>query len=187
MINIEKPEPPHDPETPNSVPPQRALPVATRPQRFGAAFIDGFLGFTLSMPILNHYGFFEAINNTTPLPAKVSMILVAYQLGIFFLLHGYSLYRYGQTLGKRLLGIAIVTMDDTKPSFSALVLNRYLPQWVAGLVPMIGPLLSLADVLYIFFNDQNRCVHDIIAGTKVVDLRSRAINPPSAKSNDFLA
>jgi uncharacterized RDD family membrane protein YckC len=89
---------------------------------------------------------------------------------IFFLLHGFLLQQYGQTLGKRIMGIAIVTMDNQKPAFMLLIIQRYLSQWIIGMVPVIGIFLRLADILAIFRPDK-RCIHDHIAKTKVVDLR----------------
>ena len=44
---------------------------------------------------------------------------------------------------------------------------RYLPFWVVGQVWVIGPILSLANPLFIFREDR-RCLHDLLAGTKVV-------------------
>ena len=100
-------------------------------------------------------------------------------------IHGFLLWRYGQTMGKRIMGLAIVTMDGQKPAFGPLILNRYLPQWVVGVVPGFGVLLALADITYLFFNEQNRCVHDVLAKTKVIDLsiKREAVEP----SNSFVA
>lgn len=88
----------------------------------------------------------------------------------FFALHGYLLSRYGQTIGKRIMNIAIVTLDNRVPEFFPLIVQRYLTQWVAGMVPVIGLFLRLVDILAIFRPDR-RCIHDHIAKTKVIDLR----------------
>jgi uncharacterized RDD family membrane protein YckC len=154
-------EPPAVPEQDNT---------ANRMQRFLAAMIDGFLGMTVSIPLFNHYGIWDLMQTGGEIPTKVSIIMTAYSLIMFFVLHGLLLHRYGQTLGKRLMGLAIVMADGQRPSFNHLILNRYLPQWIAGLVPMVGPLLSMIDVLFIF-RDDKRCVHDLIADTKVINLK----------------
>lgn len=88
----------------------------------------------------------------------------------FFIAHGFLLTQYGQTLGKRILGIAIVTLDNRKPEFLPLIAQRYLPQWILGGVPLIGPVLRVVDVLFLFNDSQNCCLHDKLAKTKVVDL-----------------
>ena len=155
-----QPEPPLTPGHDN---------VASRMQRFLAAMIDGVLGMVVSLPLFNYYGIWELMKTGGEVPFEVSAILTAYSLVMFFVLHGFLLHHYGQTMGKRFTGLAIVTLDGHRPSFQHLILNRYLPQWIAGLVPIVGPLLSVVNVAFIF-RDDKRCVHDLIAGTKVIDL-----------------
>jgi uncharacterized RDD family membrane protein YckC len=47
------------------------------------------------------------------------------------------------------------------------VLIRGIVNWIIGAVPMFGGLYSIADVLFIFGKDR-RCLHDLLAGTRVV-------------------
>lgn len=108
---------------------------------------------------------------------RLLVVLLPYV--IFFALHGYLLSRYGQTLGKRLLGIAIVTLDGRKPAFWPLITQRYLVQWLVGGIPQLGFLLRVVDVLFIF-RDDRRCIHDQIAKTRVIDLK---IPQPGAQDN----
>ncbi len=109
----------------------------------------------------------EALAQMT-LTQRLLVVLLPYI--IFLALHGYLLSRYGQTLGKRLLGIAIVTLDGGKPDFWPMIVQRYVLQWMAGGIPHIGFLLRLVDVLFIF-RDDRRCLHDQIAKTRVIDLK----------------
>jgi uncharacterized RDD family membrane protein YckC len=51
----------------------------------------------------------------------------------------------------------------------AIILKRSLPITLFSLIPVIGGLLGLANIGFIFRKDR-RCLHDIIAGTKVVQL-----------------
>jgi uncharacterized RDD family membrane protein YckC len=51
-----------------------------------------------------------------------------------------------------------------------MILLRYLPISLAALIPVIGPYLSLVDVVFIF-GSERRCIHDRLAGTKVVKVR----------------
>ena len=78
------------------------------------------------------------------------------------------LMKYGQSLGKRVLKIRIVRMsDDSVPGFVKVVLLRL---WVPGLVcgiPYAGQIFWLLDGLFIF-RDDKRCLHDLIAETKVI-------------------
>ena len=80
----------------------------------------------------------------------------------------YLLSTCGQTLGKKLLGIRIVSFDDeTNPGFVKAFLLRVVVNGLIGAVPLVGGVYSLVDACFIFRDDQ-RCIHDIIAGTKVV-------------------
>jgi len=84
------------------------------------------------------------------------------------------LHRYGQTIGKRLLGIRIVRGDGSRASLGRIFALRYLPMaLLGGLTGHMGGLVKLVDVLCIFRNDR-RCLHDLIADTRVV----RADDPP---------
>jgi len=44
---------------------------------------------------------------------------------------------------------------------------RYIPIWIVGLIPGVGIALTILDALFIF-RDDRRCIHDLIAGTKVI-------------------
>ena len=46
---------------------------------------------------------------------------------------------------------------------------RYFPLAVIAQIPFAGGIFSLIDCLFIFREDR-RCIHDLIAGTKVVDV-----------------
>jgi hypothetical protein len=68
------------------------------------------------------------------------------------------------------VGIRIARLDNTVPNLGRVVLLRYAPMSVASLVPGVGGLLNLIDVLMIF-GSERRCLHDRIAATKVVRVR----------------
>jgi len=88
---------------------------------------------------------------------------------IFLVLHGYFLATRGQTIGKIAAGVRIVDFHTGQLlSFGKLIGLRVIPVWVAAVVPFAGGCLALIDILFIFGNDR-RCVHDLIAGTKVVE------------------
>ena len=76
-----------------------------------------------------------------------------------------------QSLGKMLMGLRIVTLRDGTPGgpLRAFLL-RGLLTWVIECVPVVGKLYWLVDSFSIFREDQ-RCLHDLIAGTKVVRLK----------------
>jgi uncharacterized RDD family membrane protein YckC len=94
----------------------------------------------------------------------------------YLLLNGYGLWRRGQTLGKRLLGIAIVPArstggagwsSDPAPLWKLICLRApFFPLLFLVIVPWVA-LLPLIDQLLIF-GRQRRCLHDYLSGTVVV-------------------
>jgi uncharacterized RDD family membrane protein YckC len=66
-----------------------------------------------------------------------------------------------------MLGIKIVRTDGSQPPLSHIALRRLGPMYLAQIIPMIGPLLAMVDILLIF-RSSRQCVHDQIADTKVV-------------------
>ena len=87
---------------------------------------------------------------------------------IFMAINSYFLVTKGQTLGKRMLGIRIVDAASNGAATAVKLLGlRYVLVLLVMAIPMIGQLLGLADALFIFRSDR-RCVHDLLAGTKVV-------------------
>ena len=74
------------------------------------------------------------------------------------------LRREGQTVGKRLLGIRIVDeATGVKATVFKNVVLRYFVNWLLSLIP---PYVAL-DHAFIFAKNR-RCLHDYLAGTKVV-------------------
>ena len=87
----------------------------------------------------------------------------------FVALNGYLLATSGQSIGKRIVGTRIVSVHDGKIlPFGKVIGLRYLPFWVIAQVPFIGQVITgLVDPLFIFRGDK-RCLHDLVAGTKVI-------------------
>ncbi|WP_051143814.1 RDD family protein [Psychromonas hadalis] len=92
-----------------------------------------------------------------------------YILGGYLLVNGYLLHNYGQTIGKSLLDIAIVSNDGENLGLVKIIFKRWLPIILLSLIPIVGSLLVLACFLLIFRMDK-KCVHDHIAGTKVISV-----------------
>ena len=141
--------------------------LAARWPRLGAAIIDGLFVGIIMGPVLYLSGYWsKAMAGTTTF---VDQLMLA-PIGIvaFLVLHGYLLHTSGQTVGKRLVGMRIVSVEDNRilPLWKVLVL-RFLPVSVASQIPVVGQLAGIVDAVFIFRADQ-RCVHDLIAGTKVV-------------------
>lgn len=131
------------------------LALATRAQRLKAAIIDVALFLVPNLMMQRPGGnlFFGLLG------FALFVALVVYQVRL--------LLRSGQTIGKRALGIRIVCVrTEDRPGFVRIVLLR---SFVNSLLFRI-PLYWIADCLLIFRPDQ-RCIHDWLARTKVVQAK----------------
>jgi uncharacterized RDD family membrane protein YckC len=146
--------------------------LATRGQRLGAALLDSLIGLVFGVPLMYTAGFFDYMGRGQKPPFGLTLLLTAAGFVIFVLVHGYFLKRDGQTIGKKLVGTRIATLDDGIPSFSKLIGARYFPVTCIALIPTVGQFLSMVDSLFVFRSDR-RCVHDLIAGTKVVKVSKK--------------
>ena len=146
--------------------------LAERGTRFVAALIDNIL---YGLPILPGIILISAApEGSSEAVGFAGMVF----LGGAVITLAISIYQWvllsteGQTLGKRWMGIRIVKIDGQPVRFASVVLVRL---WVVGLIqaiPLVGPLFGLIDALFIFSSDR-RCVHDLMAGTKVIEAGSQ--------------
>ena len=76
----------------------------------------------------------------------------------------------GQTVGKRVMRLRIVALiDASNPGFAKTVLVRcWLPAALYA-IPYLGWVFCVADNLFVFKAD-HRCLRDLMAGTKVVQV-----------------
>ncbi len=139
--------------------------LASRGSRLAASLIDGLAAMVILLPALAAM-FFVGESSTLSTPAA----LLAALSGIAFL--GFAIYqlsmlvRKGQTLGKRTMNIRIVNHSDGQvPSAGRLLGMRY---FVNSLLGNVIPFYAFIDMLLIFGSEQ-RCIHDYLAGTKVVE------------------
>jgi uncharacterized RDD family membrane protein YckC len=82
-------------------------------------------------------------------------------------------FLYGQTFGKRAMGIRVVRVDGSRVAFSRIVFLRWLPTALLGAIPFIGFIVNLVDPLLIF-RESSQCLHDDIADTRVVGAAASA-------------
>lgn len=146
--------------------------LADRSTRFVAAFLDGIIGLVCNVPLLYVLGIWKYSAEGQAPPLGLTLASGALGFGIFVLIHGRFLKRDGQTIGKKMQGIRIVDLDGNIPDFGKLILLRYLPIAAVAQIPLAGPFLTMLDPLFIFRRDR-RCLHDLIAGTKVVRARPK--------------
>jgi uncharacterized RDD family membrane protein YckC len=162
------------PETPlDSLPPglsEAAVALATRASRLGASMLDAlcFLPVGIIVAIFMFLARPASDGSNQPPPVAIALAAVAglYVIG-YVVLQIYLLSTRGQTLGKKWIGIKIVKMNGSAPGFVHAFLLRSFVSGLIGAVPYLGYAYSLVDILFIF-RDDRRCVHDLIAGTRVV-------------------
>lgn len=149
--------------------PPQGYPLALPVQRLAAYLIDSLILAVLLTPVSSKMNFAQYVEAGEPLPvvAVVQFYVVSYL--VFILVNGWLMMKYGQTLGKRYLKIAVSTQDYRVPDFFRLVGLRYFPVWLFALVFLP---LYLIDSFMVFRKDR-KCMHDIIAGTQVIDIRGR--------------
>ncbi len=142
--------------------------LASRGLRLGGAIIDAIISWITIFPLMYYSGFWQSAM-AGDVNFGLQLTLSAVSLVIFLVLNGYLLSKRGQTIGKRLVGTRIVSVTDEQilPLSKVFVL-RYLPISLIAQVPLIGNLIALVNVLFIF-RDDRRCLHDLIAGTKVIN------------------
>lgn len=152
--------------------------LASRLSRLGAALLDSAIVVVpaivaaIALPAYQDYA--ARASGSAPAPGGMgvgmSIFLVACLLGMVALgvYQLVLLYRHGQTLGKKIVGIRIVRPDGSRASFPRVLLLRYLVPTLVGAIPLVGPFFTLVDLLFIF-GEERRCLHDRIADTIVVD------------------
>lgn len=137
--------------------------LATPGSRFAAKFIDT----SCLVAVLLGGIFLMAIEGDDFGPLST--------LGLLFMVAGLVaiciadivfLQKNGQTIGKKLCNIKIVNNDGSKVGVSKVVVVRFLAtRFLSNFVPFFG----LVDALFVFREDR-RCIHDMMAGTAVVDV-----------------
>jgi uncharacterized RDD family membrane protein YckC len=145
-------------------------PLAGRGARLLAQLLDGVLGLICGAP-----GFLLVVAGVSQGgPANAGLARLGLML-ILVAIVGLIIYqirllaREGQTWGKKMMKVRIVLYETGEiPHLGRTLGLRIFVNSLIGMVPCLGSIYSLADPLFIFGNER-RCLHDLIAGTKVVE------------------
>ncbi len=146
--------------------------LAGRGARFLGAFIDGIL---LSLCMAPGYALLflgSTSRDADGNPNGTSMALLGtagYLLGavVYLVIQAFLLSRTGQSIGKKVAGTRVVKVDGSPAGFVGAFLMRSFVAYLPNLIPILGFLYAITDICFIFRAD-HRCIHDLIAGTKVV-------------------
>jgi len=142
--------------------------LASRWKRLGGALIDGVLTAIVMVPVMAVTGMTSAAPGSEGMTFGRRAGLFVLGCVVFLVLNGYLLYKRGQTIGKVAVKTKIVDLNGQIPDFGRLVALRYLVMALVGQIPFLGGLIGLVNALFIFRSDR-RCLHDHIAGTRVVE------------------
>lgn len=159
---------------------------ATRSQRFLGSLIDTII---LLVPVFALFfaaaggaaaffsdevtepdGIFAILLEESFLSEIVSTVII---LVVMVVIQGYFWHTRSQSIGKIVMKTKIVTLDGQPANFNNIVFRRTLIIQLLIMIPGIGNLVSIIDGLMIFRQEHN-CLHDDIAGTRVV-----RITPPT--------
>lgn len=140
------------------------LQLATRASRLVAYLLDvfsfAFLGIVAAISI-------PALSKTGADAENVAIAIVGIAMIAIAIVHTVFLHKYGQTIGKRLLGIKVVQTNGMRCELWRFFFLRALPVGILSNIPVIGMFIGLADSLMIFGQEQ-RCLHDLTANTVVI-------------------
>lgn len=141
-------------------------------QRLAAVIVDSIIAMVAFSPFIVASAMMAPVNPEASAdvppdlpPAAVGLMIAGAVLLLILMIYSIVLLSTkGQTLGKKLLGIRITNLhDDGNPGFVKAVLLRIFVNSLLGIIPLYG----LIDILFIFSSDR-RCIHDKIAGTRVI-------------------
>jgi len=152
---------------------------ADRGTRLGAFTLDYLLSVVCALPaliMLPAIAISGALNggNLARLVEIPGMILAASISGMALLvltvIQICMISIRGQSIGKRIVGIRIVRVGDgSKPGFvHGWLIRQFVPKVISA-IPYIGVIFFLVDSFFIF-RDDRRCLHDLMADTRVVKM-----------------
>ncbi len=142
--------------------------LASRGARLGGALLDSLIMMVVMIPLMLFMGVLQ--NSFAGIRMTFNETVIVFFVGwaVFLGFNGYLLYKKGQTIGKVIVKTKIVDLNGKLPEFGKMLLLRYVVLGVVTHVPILGSLAAIVNVLFIFGNER-RCLHDYLAGTRVVN------------------
>lgn len=147
------------------VPSQRP---ATRLARLGAAFVDAaFAALPLMLVAfgLVSAGILKLAGDLALQSHNAQVLIVALvSFGLVTLAQSVLFVASGQSFGKLGFRVRIVKLDGSRVGAGELFKRLWLP----GLAWSLVPVFPILDGLFVLFRSDGRALHDLWAGTKVV-------------------
>jgi len=162
---------PYAPPTSNVEESELVLIPASRLIRLTAIFVDfcisilpGYITFHLIIYLQPEW----QVNILQVFPKSIlSWILITIASLSYIIVNGYLLYRRGQTVGKAICHIRIASSDGSIPTLKKSLIYRFLAFAYAQVVPWLGIMLIIVDILYFCFPSKIS-LHDSFSNTQVI-------------------
>lgn len=143
-------------------------------KRLLGALADGFVSMLFLAPGFVSFGAAggfgddpRALQGSVAIAGLIMMVVGGLAL---FVLQIYLLATCSQSIGKYLVKTQIMDYETDAPAnFVKCFLMRGVVNGIIGAVPCVGPIYGLVDPLFVF-SEEHRCLHDLLAGTYVVDI-----------------
>lgn len=141
--------------------------LASRGSRFAGSLLDGLIYMVVALPVAfltMDFGSMGPEPDVVDIYAKIGIpiLLVA-------VVQWYLISTTGQSLAKKMLGMKIIKTTGEDVNFvSGVLLRSWVPAFI-GWIPLVGGFFGLVDALFIF-GEEHQCIHDKIAGTKVISV-----------------
>lgn len=149
--------------------PVHELDAASIGRRFVALWIDGLI---LTIPLVITVflvflplGFLADEAAETPLALVAQLVISLLFAAAFVLYEGLMLASGGQTLGKKVMSLKVVTAEGNEIA-KGQAWTRAVCRQLLSFVPCLG----MIDYL-VAFGQEKTCIHDIMAKTRVVNWR----------------
>ena len=151
------------------------LTVAKWPRRVAAVLVDFLLTWVIGGAVIAIFlgGGDDAASQLAMLPTMLGL-----QLGIFFAYFVVGEGLAGQSLGKRLLGIAVISRQGARPSLRSVVIRNLFRPWL-----LLFPFAYLVGSVFVLATPASQRLGDIAARTLVVEVpRERRRQQPGSSS-----
>jgi uncharacterized RDD family membrane protein YckC len=122
--------------------------------RFVAFVIDGIIISVIQFLLSLIFGDLMDVETNQGSSSIINLILTIIYFGWF------QTYLRGQTLGKKITGIRVTTLDGSKVKLGRMLLREIIGKTVSALILLIGFFMAAGK--------SKRALHDRMAGTIVV-------------------
>jgi uncharacterized RDD family membrane protein YckC len=133
-------------------------------KRFGAQFLDGLLQAVPSYAIMFAIMFGTGMRNNpsaNPSPLLLVMYIPFFLIPVIY--EGLMLsLKDGQTVGKMALNLRVV-----RPDGSSITRGQ---AWGRSVMRVVLSCLWIVDYIPAFFTDEKTTLHDLVAGTRVIEI-----------------